>query len=271
MAIALRLVGTALLIFNGIGCRSLSSHDEGRASMLATNQEGSTCQLSQPISFVSKQYSGRLLLMKATGPDDAIGEGPTDLSLELSPSDLSNAKSLLCKGDTCELSVVKPLKVSYELPFALPAKIVLKYEVARDPGGAVVSRRVSIGARSEQVSIGRVLGVDIEVGAYLKQNPQKGFAAFSAGDYAETKARIPFLHVAGSIVTEGLKFNKIQVTGSGSTNFSRNPADRLKSTSTGPLSKDAAALKAAFTKNVSPSDRSNPDFSWEKLVTTCSP
>ena len=271
MAIALRWAGAALLIFNGMGCRSMSPRDEGRESILATNHDGTTCKLPQPISFVSKQYAGRLLLLRATGPNDAISEGPTDLSLELSPSDLGNAKSLLCKGNTCELSVIKPLKVSYELPFALPAKIVLKYEVARDPGGAVVSRQVSIGTRSEQVSIGRVLGVDLEVGAYLKQNPQKGFTSFSAGDYAETNARIPFLHVAGSIVAEGLKFDRMHVTGSASTDFSRSHADQMTVASTVPLSKDAAVLKAAFTKDLSPSDHSNPDFSWEKLVTTCSP
>jgi hypothetical protein len=265
--VALMSISSTLGVFGG--CRSLPDKPEVTSRVQESLSSAKACKIPERLNFVPVEPSGPILGLIALEQASGLADD-SDFSLHLVPSDLDEIRSLSCASSVCEASVTKPLTLTRESKVALTANLHIKYQSTRDEHGALVSRQVMVGGKKAHISIGKILGVDVEVGAFFKQDLQKkGFRGLSVGTYAQAdgKTQLPLLNLRGQIVADGLNLNDLHVSGA-SLSLIRQRAHKdnkvavTNSTSTAQLRDEM--------RRITPKNRPlAPDLTWATLAEQC--
>jgi hypothetical protein len=166
--------------------------------------------------------------------------------------------------------VTKPLTITRESKVALTANLHIKYQSTLDEHGALVSRQVMVGGKKAHISVGKILGVDVEVGAFLKQDLQKkGLKGLSVGTYAHAdgKTQLPLLNLRGQIVADGITLSDLHVSGASLSLIRENAQKDTKAADTKSISRDQ--LRNEMRRTTSKNKNLPPDLSWTTLAEQC--
>ena len=227
------------------------------------------CRIATRLSFVPRTEGASALALIGSERVAGIADD-SDFSLNLVPSDFDHARSLTCTPSTCEVAITKPLTLTRESKVELTANLYLKYQSTLDEKGALISRQVAIGGKKAHISMGKVLGVDVEVGAFLKQDLQKkGFRALSSGTFVEanTTSQLPILNFRGNIVAEGLNLKDLHVKDATVAFVRSNSLEAPKDLT--PNTKSELDLRDEMLRAGSKARVGKPDFTWDILADQC--
>lgn len=259
----------ALAAMMGEGCRSLPKPSDDASFTQEKKGQPGTCKVPQRISFVPpKSGRGSFSLSETERASGAVDD--SDFSLNLMPSDLEHIRSLSCNGSTCEVAVSKPIAFTSESRVDLTANFFLRYETTRDESGALLSREVTVGGKKAHISMGKILGVDVEVGAFFKQDLQKkGLSSLSSGAFVEasSKTQFPLLNLRGKIVAEGLNMMDLHVKGIDVSLIHKDEAKASQPKT--PISKDAKDLRDEILPRTGKAKTEKADLTWSTLAEQC--
>lgn len=264
--VLLSIAGT--LWFFG-GCRSGPRKPEVTSQVQESTPSGKSCKSPHRLSFAPESPSGATLGLLALEQANRLADD-SDFSLHLVPSDLDQIRSLSCVNSVCEASVTKPLTITRESKVALTANLHIKYQSTLDEHGALVSRQVMVGGKKAHISVGKILGVDVEVGAFLKQDLQKkGLKGLSVGTYAHAdgKTQLPLLNLRGQIVADGITLSDLHVSGASLSLIRENAQKDTKAADTKSISRDQ--LRNEMRRTTSKNKNLPPDLSWTTLAEQC--
>lgn len=228
------------------------------------------CLRPQRVSFVPKE-SGTHRFLLQTAEVQAAKLDISDFALSLSPADLEHADSFACQGNTCDVSLVKPVTFRRDVPLNMAAKLFLRYEVSKDEKGAIVRREIVIGERKEVLSIGRIVGVDIEVGAFLRRDTAHGAATYAGGGYVKPSLNQdePLIHFSGTVVDKGLKWERVTVKGRSAGEFLKSLGSAGTSEALTRLSKEAQVIRNVLQRHRASLGVGTPDVTWSALANRC--
>lgn len=266
----LALLNIAITVWVFGGCRFVHHKREVMSQVQESPSSGKSCKPPHRLTFASEGPGGPTLGLLAAEQKSDLADD-SDFSLHLVPSDFDQIRSLSCVSSVCEASVRKPLTITRESKVALTANLHIKYQSTRNELGALVSRQVMVGGKKAHISIGKILGIDVEVGAFLKQDLQKkGFSGLSVGTYAQAdgKTQLPLLNLRGQIVADGINLSDLHVSGASLSLIRQQDAQKdfrvaaTQSTSTAQL-QDEMRRSTLKEKNLP------PDLTWNTLAGQC--
>lgn len=251
------------------GCRSVPRTPEVSSQVQESLSSGKSCKPPHRLTFASEGPGGPTLGLLALEQAGGIADD-SDFSLHLVPSDLDQIHSLSCVSSVCEASVRKPLIITRESKVALTANLHIKYQRTLDEDGALVSRQVMVGGKKAHISVGKILGVDVEVGAFLKQDlRKKGLTGLSVGTYAQAdgKTQLPLLNLRGQIVADGITLSDLHVSGA---SLSLIRQDAKKDPKVGDTKSTSTAQLRNEMRHITSKNRNlPPDLTWTTLAEQC--